>query len=85
MFDGECTEVTLLCSTDTMNNIIDKFGEEVKTEYDAEKDPEHFCAYVKAGIGPTFYSWVFNYQGGIRIVAPKEAVDGFTDMIKRFS
>lgn len=81
MFDGELTRVTLHCENSMMNCVIDKFGEDVETHYDPEQDTEHFTAVVDAATGPTFYSWVFNYQGKIKITEPQEVVEGFTDML----
>lgn len=83
MFDGELTRVTLKCDKGMMNSIIDKFGEDVETFYDAEQDPEHFYAYADAATGPTFYSWVFNYQGKIRIVEPQNIRDEFIEMLQK--
>ena len=83
MFDGELTRVTLKCDKGMMNSIIDKFGEDVETSYDAEQDPDHFYAYADAATGPTFYSWVFNYQGKIRIVEPQNIRDEFLEMVQK--
>ena len=66
-----------------IRGIIDKFGEDVETFYDAEQDPEHFYAYADAATGPTFYSWVFNYQGKIRIVEPQNIRDEFIEMLQK--
>ena len=33
--------------------------------------------------GPTFYSWVFNYQGKIRIVEPQNIRDEFLEMVQK--
>jgi len=82
MYDGEEKRVTLVCKSDVMNSVIDKFGEDVETQYNPETDKEHFIAIVDAEIGPTFYSWVFNYKGKIKIIDPQEVVDGYINMLR---
>ena len=51
-----------------MNVIVDKFGTKVKTE---EVDDQHFRATVTVCPSPTFYRWVFGWNGGMKIVGPE--------------
>ena len=60
-------EVELLCETGTMNGIVDKFGTKVKTE---EVDDNHFRAVVTVCPSPTFYRWIFGWNGSMKIVGP---------------
>lgn len=69
MFDGEEIEVTLRCENSLMKVIIDRFGEDVHTWYE---DDEHFCVKIKVYVSPTFYGWVFQFAGKIKIVFPGE-------------
>lgn len=81
MYDGpECT-VELVCENSLMKNIVDQFGEDVKT---TKINKDKFCATVEVCLSPTFYSWVFAYGGKMRIVGPKEAVEGFEKMLHKF-
>lgn len=68
MYDGQTTQVTLTCRNDLMDDIIDRFGEDVQVE---PSDHEHVRVTVEVSVSPTFYAWVFTYGGGIRITAPE--------------
>lgn len=77
MYDGPECEVRLLCDNDTMKYIIDRFGEKVRTSI---VDGKHFDAIATVCLSPTFYGWIFSFDGKIKIVGPEEAVLGFNLM-----
>ena len=80
MFDGEEVDVVLECKNEFMKYIIDRFGEDVDT------DPIYrttFEARVRVALSPTFYAWVFTFEGGIRIVSPEKAVEDIVKMAKK--
>jgi len=79
MFAGDDVEVVLECRNDMMKYIIDQFGEDVKTWRNTE---ETFCARVVVADSPTFYGWVFPFEGKVKIVAPDEIRDRYRDMVK---
>ncbi|MBR1854059.1 MAG: WYL domain-containing protein, partial [Lachnospiraceae bacterium] len=76
----EETEVELLCETGMMNGIVDQFGTKVKTE---EVDEDHFKATVVVCPSPTFYRWVFGWNGGIRITGPETIKEEYKAMLKQ--
>ena len=76
----EETEVELLCETGMMNGIVDQFGTRVKTE---EVDNQHFRAYVTVCPSPTFYRWVFGWNGGIKINGPDEIKAEYKTMLEK--
>jgi len=78
MFSGEETTVELECDTALMKYVIDRFGLDLETE---ELSEEKFLAKVPVDLSPTFYGWVFQFGGGIRIIGPEEAVDSYRRMI----
>ena len=82
MFSGEETTVELECDTSLMKYVIDRFGLDVETE---ELSEDKFLAKVPVDLSPTFYGWVFQFGGGIRIIGPEEAVCGFNQMKKGFA
>ena len=47
-------------------------------------DDEHFIATVYVALSPTFYGWVFEFGGKIRILSPQNAVDGWNTLLNRF-
>ena len=77
MYDGEEATVRLECRADLMKYVIDRFGEEVKT---TRLSDERFVATVDVALSPTFYAWVFQFRGGIKIVSPKNAVGEIKEM-----
>ena len=80
MFDGEQVRIRLLCENSTMNTVIDHFGNNVKTE---TVDEEHFHASADISLGPTFYAWVFEFGGKIKILGPQSAIDGYADLLRK--
>ena len=80
MFSGEETTVELECDTSLMKYVIDRFGIDVETE---ELSEDKFLAKVPVDLSPTFYGWVFQFGGGIRIVGPEEAVDEYKEMVDK--
>jgi len=80
MYDGPVYDLTLVCENDMMKHIIDRFGENVKTEIISE---ETFAAYVTVPASPTFFAWVFTFDGGIKITAPEDAANEYRDMACR--
>ena len=51
-----------------MNAIIDHFGKKVRTK---AVDENHFKAIVTVSPSPTFYRWVFGWNGAIKILGPE--------------
>ena len=70
MYDGEETEVTLLCENAVMKYLIDRFGTDIDTERVSE---DRFRARVRVSASRTFYGWVFGFAGQIRIMGPEKA------------
>ncbi len=81
MYDNEePEEVTLLCHNEVMKGVIDKFGMDFTVK---KADKEHFRTKVKVCTSPTFYSWVFQWGGRIRIEGPEDAVTEYRQMAER--
>lgn len=74
--DNLCT-VELLCDNEVMRSVIDRFGENVRTE---TVDEQHFRATVEVAPSPPFFSWVFTFSGKIRIVSPVAVLEEMRDM-----
>ena len=47
------------------------------------RDEEHFSTKVTVCASPTFYSWVFQWGGKIKIIAPKDVVMGYQEMARK--
>ena len=81
MMDDDLEEVsiTLTCDNEYMQNVVDRFGEEVETEV---LDDETFCAVITVRPSRTFFSWVVGFCGGIRITGPAEVKERYEGILK---
>lgn len=78
MYDNqEVQEVALVCDNDVMKGVIDKFGLDIPVR---KVDDDHFRTRVTVCTSPTFYSWVFQWCGKIRVEAPSHAVEEYRAM-----
>ena len=82
MYDGAQETVALLCKNDMMNYIIDRFGEEVEI---APIDSDHFMAVAEVSVSLTFFAWVFQFNGEIKITEPESVVSKYREMLQRAS
>ena len=81
MYDNEePADVTLLCANVVMKGVLDKFGMDIIVK---KADSEHFRTKVKVCISPTFYSWVFQWGGKVRIEGPEDAVMKYREMARK--
>ena len=80
MYDTEeAVPVTLVCENEVMKGVLDAFGMDIIVKR-AEKG--HFQTTVLACTSPTFYGWVFQWGGKVRITAPEEAMEEFKEMAR---
>jgi predicted DNA-binding transcriptional regulator YafY len=61
-----------------MNAIVDHFGTKVLTE---EIDDNHFKATVTVSLSPTFYRWVFGWNGAMKILGPESVKAEYQKML----
>ena len=79
MFDGERTTVELLCHEDAMNSVLDHFGENAKTRL---VDDTHFLLTTEVSLSPTFFAWVFQFGGKVKIQGPEEANEDYSSLLR---
>jgi predicted DNA-binding transcriptional regulator YafY len=80
MYDtDEPVEVTLLCENRLAHAIIDRFGKSVVID---EVDINHFTITVEACASPTFYRWVFGWNGDMKILSPEKVVEEYREMAR---
>lgn len=77
MYPDDLCTVKLLCDNEVMRSVIDRFGENVRTE---TVDEQHFRATVEVAPSPPFFSWVFTFSGKIRIISPAAVLEEMRDM-----
>ena len=81
MFDNEEPQkVTLICANEVMKGVLDKFGMDITVK---KSDPEHFRTQVKVCTSPTFFSWVFQWGGRIRIEGPEDVLTEYREMARK--
>jgi predicted DNA-binding transcriptional regulator YafY len=80
MYSGPTMEVELMCSNDMMRIIIDRFGKDVQTSV---INADYFKARVNVALSPIFYSWIFQFEGLIKILSPKKVRDDYYEMLKK--
>ena len=80
MYDDNLPEknVTLRCKNELMRNVLDRFGEDIKTTI---VDEESFRARVTVVPSSTFFGWVLYYKGGILIEKPAEVKRNYEEML----
>lgn len=81
MYDtDEPVSVQLYCHVSVMKYLIDKFGSDFEI---VVVDNEHFKATVSVCTSMTFYSWVFGFNGKIKIDGPWEVVSTYKEMLQK--
>lgn len=79
MYDGPIEKVTLCCTNEMMNYIIDKFGAAAEI---TPIDHKHFSATTDVSVSKTFFGWVFQFNGDIKILFPSSVVEKYSEMLK---
>ena len=82
MFDGDSEEqdVILVAENRYMINLIDRFGDEIQT---FQLDENRFRAIIKVIPSYTFFSWIFQFCGGIRIIGPADVKKSYEGMLQK--
>ena len=80
MYDGEVTEVTLNCSQEITNAVVDMFGTDVK--FMPCSDGVTFNVTVEVAVSPVFLSWVFMLGDKIKIISPQNVKKQLVDMAR---
>ena len=74
------TLVELRCENDMHKHIVDRFGEGAII---LPMDEAHFLAAVQVMPSATFFAWVFQYAGAIRIAWPDRVREDYEQMLSR--
>lgn len=80
MFSGDTQEVILQCENDMMKSVIDQFGEDAETQ---TVNQQFFRAKVNVNVSQTFFAWVFQFNGKIRIYGPEEVREQYRQMLEK--
>ena len=80
LFDSEHANVELLCENSMMSTVLDHFGSKVKPK---QIDKDHFAFSVEVSVSSTFFAWVFEFGGKIKIVNPQSVIDEYYELLKK--
>ncbi len=82
MFDGDETEVELLCENHMAGVIIDRFG---KTTPFIKRDENHFIAIVSVAVSIQFFGWIIALGDGVKIVGSESVVEQMKNEVYRLN
>ena len=80
MFSGEKVLVDLRCDNSLMKTMVDRFGEDVTT---LAYDMTSFRVQTEVSASPTFFGWVFGFNGKVQILAPESVKEQYRQMITK--
>ena len=82
MFDGDIEEkdVVLVAENKHLISLIDRFGEDIPT---GVVDEQHIRVTVRVIPSYTFFSWVFQFGGGIRVAGPANVKADYEEMLRK--
>lgn len=81
MYGEQKKNVTLRCNYSVIGKVIDRFGNDIVINPVSD---DEFEITETVAVGSTFFSWLFNYAGKIKIVAPEEVKNDFMGQIYKF-
>ena len=80
MFSGVETKVTLCCRPNVLDQLIDRFGEDIELR---ERQDGTFETTVPVCISPTFFGWLAMYIGQITLIGPEETCELYAEHLQR--
>ena len=72
--------VDLRCDNSLMKTMVDRFGEDVTT---LAYDMTSFRVQTEVSASPTFFGWVFGFNGKVQILAPERVKEQYRQMIAK--
>ena len=78
MFGGEPETVTLQFGNNLIGVVYDKFGENTKM---VRVDEDTCSARVTVQISPTFWGWLFQFAGEMRIIEPEYLIERYKKLL----
>lgn len=82
MFGGEEKTVKIRFRNEFAGAVIDRFGRDAMI---IPGNDGYFTVRISAFVSPLFYSWVFGFGDGARIIEPPEVAQRFAEMIREVS
>lgn len=76
MYGGPAVDCALEFDNSLIGVIYDKFGEDTQM---IRLSPEKCIATVKVQVSPTFWGWIFQFVGKMRILSPQGLADEYAE------
>ncbi len=80
MYGGQPTDIVLEFRDKLIGVVYDKFGEDTKMMRSCE---DRCVAAVKVQISPTFWGWLFQFAGDMRVLSPDTVIDEYKARAQR--
>lgn len=80
MYGGEAVKVTLLFDEQMIDYIYEKFGMNTKI---CACEESQYTAKVDVQLSPTFYGWLVQFAGKMKLIAPDTAVEAYHQHLKK--
>ena len=80
MFSVEEVLEDLRCDNSLMKTMVDRFGEDVTT---LAYDMTSFRIQTEVSASPTFFGWVFGFNGKVQILAPESVKEQYKKMLTK--
>lgn len=78
MYGGVSERVTLSCDMGTIDSVLDRFGTQTKMTLESS---ETFQVTVDVPVSSVFFTWIWGFGGGVRIVGPEYVAEQYRDMV----
>lgn len=80
MYGGKAEKITLQFDSQMIDYIYEKFGMDTKIR---PCEDDSFTANVEVQLSPTFWGWLFQFTGQMRITAPEWVCDEYMGMLRK--
>ena len=80
MFGGEEQEITLRFDSTMIDDVFDKFGEDVNID---KMDENTYRLRVPIQVSKTFFAWVVGTQGKMKILSPQPVCEQFNAFVNK--
>ena len=76
MYGGQTTDITIQFSDKLIGVVYDKFGEDTKM---VRINENNCVASVKVQISPTFWGWLFQFAGQMKVLSPDTVIADYKE------
>jgi len=80
MYSGQPEDVVLEFNDNLIGVVFDKFGEDTPM---MRVGSSKCAATVKVRVSPTFWGWLFQFAGEMRVLSPQWVIDGYREQAKK--